>query len=732
MAIVALVVTMESITTTFLNENICGVRLKDILKLRRGINLSLLNTIIILMLFTLVSLVSMIFNLFYTSLLMALFTIFICIWISIQDLPICFKNDKALINLLKRNKKNINISGLNNSETYNFIVLNLVNDKKIDKVYELLKEGKDKNLIDYIFNLIINRLTNFKHFDDIPQNKIEFDKFSEATLENIALLFNNKSKVFDDYDDPDKIAVYLARIFYYINDCRNLLDKTTIEKFELKFMSMFWLLFIKDEIIQKNIAFKTYQLLLMWSLRKCDLWVVKLLKKAYSSNYYTFSNYKLVNILFSEISFVLFYYYNYETLISDNKRNDILNFVKEKEVYGVTEIGYSWEQLFKKHLTNYSLNFHDLYKNINAEQFEFMLDNKCKLCLFSQRSLAEWWIKCLFCSVDFYQYDFNFLKSLDEKEKNILSYYLDSIFEKNSVKIKLDKSFYDFESFFNLSDKLDDFNDIYEKNIKTLFDFNNNCKKHRETEYISKANVSKDLKDLYEYLLKGTKDYLESLGFIDKTLDLTKTKAKGIYNLEEIFETDNAKPLYLDVIKNCFAREFNENFEKQMSNECITFNDKLKVEDLKKCLIINPTFTTEKVMYVLRNKTKIDEQLINKLEKLDESIAVKNNNALLIPYCYGNNQSVKFNYEIHTFELKPLTDEELLKIIDQYKSENGTYFYHGVQYSYNELLDVLKQKLFTMKIFLKYKIVYDKNNLCVFDPWGFYESRKIRKNSLKK
>lgn len=728
-AIASLVITMMSITTTFLNENIYGVKIKDIFKLRKGLNLSLLSVIIILMVFTVYSIISMILNLLYSSLLMVVFTIVICLWVSIQDLPLCFKNDKALIRLIKCNRKNINIDetenseiNLNNSAIYNSIVLNLIIDKKMNKVYELLRKNKDSVLIDYMFNLTINRLAGFKKFDN-SQNKVEFDKFADATLENITLLLNNENKVFENYNNSDKISVYLARIFYYINMNKDLLDETTKVKFERSFNSLFRFLFLSEDNKSTVIAFKTYQQLLYWSFKECDLWVVRLLRKVYSSWFYIFSDYKLANIVFSEISFVLFYYYQYENLISKDKKQSIKNFINEHDICSSTEMGLTWKKLFEKHLINYSLTLSDLQKYIDVEKFEYMLVNHCKCCLFSERSLAEWWIKCLFSSSNLYHYKLEFLDTIDEG-RDTLSYYLDDLFELNSENIKVDKSFSEFNEFFGLKSKQIEYIDLYKNTIHKLYSFKNSCKKQREAEYLSKSNVSKDLEGLREHLQTETIKYLNSLGFRDETIDLSGIQARGFYNLGEMFEIENAKLLYLDTIKACFEYDFDKVFEKELSDNIIIFDDHLKEVELEKCLNINPTFTTEKVMYMLERKTNIGAELKAKLIELDEKILLLNNQSLLQQYCYGNEKAIRFNYEIDTFELKPLVEEEILKLIDQYKAENGTYFYQGVQYSYNELIDVLKEKLFTMKIYLKYKIIYDKNNLCVFDPWGFYERKK--------
>ena len=558
----------------------------------------------------------------------------------------------------------------------------------------------------------------------------EKKSFKDIDVDTFVILLNNESKVFENYDNTDKVAVHLSRIFYYINANKELLDETTISKFERVFNSLFWLLFIKEDNIQTDIAFKIYQQLLYWSFRNCDLWVVRLLKRLYSSWSHTFTNYKLANVLFSEISFVLFYYYQYENLILENKKQEIKKFIDSQEMYSSTEFGLSWKDLFKEHLAKYSLTYSELNDFIDAEQFEYMLINHCKCCLFSNRSIADWWIKCLFASSNLYHYNLDFLDSLTDN-RDALSYYLDSLFEDNSDQIKINKSFNEFNDFFDLEDRQFEHINIYKEKIQKLYNFKNTIKKQREQDYISKSNVNKDLNDLEKHLKDETVKYLKEIGFNDENIDLSDVQARGFYNLVEMFELENSKPLYFDMIKNCFEHDFDEFFEKEMSNNIITFNDSLTEKDIKKCLQITPTFTTEKTMFALERKSNLDSDLIKQLVKLDEEIETLKNNPLLPSYCYGNDKSIKFNYEIHTFELRPLPDEEILKVMDDYKSDNGTYFYQGIQYSYNELFDVLKQKLFTMKIYLKYKIIYDKNNLCVFDPWGFYE-RKKKKRMINK
>ncbi len=724
-AIVALVITMMSITTTFLNEDIYGVKLKDVLKLRHGVKLSLLSIMIILLIFSAISILSVIFNKLIMSCVALVQTIIICLWSSIQDLPLCFKSDKAIIKLLKKNR-NLNDDGLKNSENYNIIIIKLVQEKKLDKVYDLLKIKQDKELIDYIFNLIINRLLNYKRFKDIPENKLKFDSFVDSILDNISLLENGKNNFFIDYDDVDKMSVHLARIFYNINNNRELLDESTKEKFERVFTSYFWLLFIKSEDIQKRIAFKTYQHLLCWSFRNCDLWVAKLFKKIFSNRVYSFGKYTLTNVLFSEISFVLFYYYNYENLISEEKKKEILEFINNVDKYSETEITYSWKELFSRNLYEYELTFSDLYHNIDAERFEFMLANRSKSCLFSQWQIAEWWIKCLLSSRNLYRYDFEKLENLSNEEQLILENYLDNLFKQNSDEFNLDGSFNKFNEFFGLSDNRIENQYIHEEISKKLFNFKNKVKKVKEQEELENNNINLKLKDLENYLRDEIVKYFDNLSFMDENIDLSSIKARGLYTLCDFFDFDSSKTLYLDMIKDCYSNDFRNIYDNELEKEIISMDNSINIDELKRCVDLKPLFTTEKIMYVLNTKEDIDINLKTQLIDIDKQITEINKNDLLPQYSYYNKDALTFNYEIETFELKELFEEDILKIIDNYKSDNGVYFYQGIQYNDKELIDLLRKKLFTMKVYIKYKIIYNKKNLCIFDPWGFYDRKKKR------
>ena len=524
-SIVALTITMSSITTTFIKDEIFGVELKKIFKLRRGTILSLKCTICILLIFSSFSIYSVINNALYLVVLMLIMSIYICLHVSFQDLPLCFLNDNAIIDILKNNKSNMDEKYLDNQENYNKLLVNYAIEKRINKVYKSLRDGPDVKFIDYLFEQLCSQLNSFPDYEDY-ENKNKVDKYVSSLLDNIELLFNKDSVIFEDYKNPNKMASYFSRFFYGIHKKMNLLSKNTLNKYERIFNLLFLLLIVdedkKNKFIQ-DVVFKTYHNLLSWSLTNSELWVVELLRKNYSKWSYTFTTSKMSNILFSEISMVLFYYYNYERSISESFKLEIKEIIDENKINNSIDIVSSWKTLFNKHLNDYKLTFVDLIDYFDIDKFEFMIMNQTKTCIFSEFNVADWWVKCLISSDNLYNNSLIFLDE-DFRHKNILANCIDKIFEANTKNVIFDNSFKDFANFYDIQDGDLNMLGFYDEIKEKLFNFKNAFKKEEMKKEIEVTNVSNHLWELKESILNGIYDHFNSLVKNDKNLDLSVIK----------------------------------------------------------------------------------------------------------------------------------------------------------------------------------------------------------------
>ncbi|MCI5745684.1 MAG: hypothetical protein MR270_05315 [Erysipelotrichaceae bacterium] len=715
-AISTLIITFMSIAMSFFNDSIYGEKIKDIIKLRKGIVFDLQKVVITLLLLSIFETMFVFVQdkicFLYSSLFLLFLSIIIGIIISIQDLPICLKNDKRIIRLLKKAREHIvidkKIKHLKSTDIYNNMMINFVVDKGIDKAYELLKINEnDKVMIDYLFTLIINKLSFYKTFDN-DKNKLEFDSFANAIMDNVNLLFNSEKGDFLKQFEIKNISVYFAKMLFFIHGNINLLDETTKNKYDEIFRILFLFLMIQNENnANQSIIFAIYQNLLYMTLCKCDLWVAEMIKKSLSQFSETFVEYKYTNILFSEISFVLFNQKMYDNLIPNDKKDKIDSFI--------TDVinGTSWLSMFKRHLQRYSLNYIDLQENIVPGLLDYSIENHPKMCVITDSSLAEWWIKCLFYSSNLYRYNFSFLENITNKET--LVECIKILFSYREDEQKYNEYFKSFEDFFNLKNKY--IKIVNNKNgelISKLQYFYEKEEKNKIQSDANKNDVASTLNQLSLFLKDEIKRYFEKLSNKDDGIDLSRKNEIGFYIRCEMFELDESKALYLNVIKNFIDDQIRKNYNREQFTY-LSFDNSLKTEDMKKFLEINPTFATNKIMNFLNFTKQIDPEIKKRCIELDKNIKIKDCSSILPLYCYGNEKSVKINYEITTFKIDSLSDDELLSALDEYKDGKGTYFYRGIQYSYLELFDILKNTLFTIRLFYKIVINYDKENIYEFN-----------------
>ena len=252
---------------------------------------------------------------------------------------------------------------------------------------------------------------------------------------------------------------------------------------------------------------------------------------------------------------------------------------------------------------------------------------------------------------------------------------------------------------------------------KKLFNFKNEFKK---TEIMKETNnnLSTSLAKLKDKLFNGTFNYFESLVKNKKEVDLSNIVSRGFYIMAEMFDLEDTAKMYLDYIKQEYQQDFKKVFDKSFNSNYIGFDDKEINIILKRLLDKNPSTTSERIMWLTDSYVGIDKKIKKDLLDLDKNIKYDNSYPLVKRYTYFNDKAISFDYKIDIFELMPLSEDEVLKELENYQSDAGTYYYQGIQFNYLELKELIKNKYFKIKIFIKYKINYDKEEMFVFDPFN--------------
>lgn len=727
----AFTITLVSFTSTHNNQSYFGMDAKDILKLKQGFKLNLLRLTLIELVLSIASVLVFYLKWYCLLTVTLLFTIVTCFYYCIVNVPLIIKSDKALIKLLKQNYQKMESLA---DPMFNKLFNNFIEEHGFEYTYNKLKTNRNEKLLfEAMLRSSIDYLNNMSTYSDIPSIKQKVNTSINCFIENIKFITNNKSQILIDKTNYDKISVFIAQFFEFAHQREKQLDNNTLKRISNCIDSLYWTLVQDRENKTAEFVFKSFELLFKYSIEYEDLWFVNELKCEFSKIYYTFAekNNYWAKKLFAEISLILFYYYQYEDLVSKEFKDNIKSFIDNQKIISPKESTYSWRTLFTEFINNFSLELKDFCNNFNATHWEFIKYNTCKSCVINESFQYEWWLKCLFSSELMYNYDISNLNNLTDKEKQNFANTLDRLFDENGA-FKINNSFNDFEKFYGLQENFTSIDSDIEL-VQNLYTFKNEHKKQKEFEYVNKNNCDEvNLSNLKQYLFEQLEKKLTGSITYDKSLEIPKNKkARGIYVLQEMFNLETAKSLFLEMLLKTFSKEFKDIVTTNLENHAIEFTKENLINNIQKLKRKNPSHASSKVLYSLNRFENYYKNKLQEYKLIDKNIEEVKDDCVLPNNLYLNKKGVRFNYNFEVFELNKLDESQLQNELDRYKKEDGTYFYKGIRFEYQELKQLLLNKLFTIKCYIIYDIKIDKRNVALLDPWGYYRRMKERKAKKK-
>lgn len=727
----AFTITLVSFTSTHNNQSYYGMDAKDILKLKRGYKLNLLRLTLIELALSIMSVLVFYLKWYCLLTITLLFTIVTCFYYCIVNVPLIIKSDKALIKLLKQNYQKM--ESLSNP-LFNKLFYNFIEEHGFEYTYKKLRTKHNKNILfESMLRSSIDYLNNMPTYSDIPSVKQQVNTSVNNFIENIKFITNSNSQSLIDKTNYDKTYIFIAQFFEFAHQREKQLDNNTVKKISNCIDSLYWTLIQDKESKIAECVFKSFELLFKWSIEYEDLWFVNELKHEFSKIYYTFAekNNYWAKKLFAEISLILFYYYQYEDLISKEFKAKIKIFIDDRIILNPKESTYSWRALFIEFINNFSLELKDFCNNFNATHWEFIKYDTCKSCVIYESFQYEWWLQCLFSSELMYNYDITKFNNLSEREKQNFANTLDKLFDENGV-LKINKSFDDFKKFYGLEENFSTIDSDIDL-VQNLYAFKNEHKKQKEFDYVNKNNCAEEnLSNLQQFLFEHLENKLTSSITYDNSLEIPKNKkARGIYVLQEMFDFETSKSLFLEMLLKTFSKEFKDIITTNLENNAIEFTKENLIKNIQKLKRKNPNYTSSKVLYSLNRFENYYKDKIQEYKLIDENIEEVKDDCVLPNNVYLNKKGIRFNFNFEVFELNKLDESQLQNELDRYKKEDGTYFYKGIRFEYQELKQLLQDKLFTIKCYILYDIKLDKRNVALLDPWGYYKRMKERKEKMK-
>ena len=726
--VAAFTITLVSFTSSHNNKTYYNLETKDVLKLKYNFTLSIYWLTLFELVLSVMSVIFYYLQYYFTISLLLGFTLMLCFIYTVQTLPIIMKSNKALESLLKQNVKKIKNF---EDETFNKLLFNYVVEKGFDKTYTFLpKTGDKKTLFEQILRNSIDSMRNYKKYQDIPSLKLELSSIVSRNLENIKIIFNEDSEIFKDDQNYKCLTIFIAQLFYFIQDRKNQLDEQTLERADNTLSSLFaCLLYDKDNKMAKSI-FEAFEFILKWTIEDENMWFINLVKLEFSKYYFTFTDKYWMKKLFAEISILLYYYCEQEKLINNDFKEKLKQFLIDKYQINAKDYSHSWSALMNDYIGNFNLKLSDLVNGFNLENWEFVPYNKSKFCILHQTQVHSWWLNCYLCTIKIFdEFDKEDFNQLSDKEKSNFICVVTSLFKTDSSTFVPPKNFNEFVNFYKIQDNYgENYFDSQISFIKDLFEVKNDYKKSIEEDF-TKKNNNEYLSELSNYLeneisleFKKSKAYDPDLKIPDKNIP------KGFYVLEEMFDLENSKYAYKDQIIRSFSNEFKKNIEEKFNGDFLSFDEHNIKKTLDKIEQIKPEYSTQKGMAGLSRFKIFSSEELEKWKEFDSKIEDCSKDLVVPHYVYANKNGIKFNFDITIFELNKLSEADVQRVLDDYKKDNGVYFYKGIQFEYDELRILLHKKLFTLKVYIKFESFVDLKNARFVDVWGYFSRKKEREN----
>lgn len=697
--IVCSVISLIGIACSLQDDEFLGIKTKDLLSMRVKWHYKISFSIVISII--LVGLNTFFYLLEQYVICIGIFIIsfIFCIYVISSEMPFMMKNTRAGIRILKDKFLDDNDRNEINSEILDKALKNLILEKNLRTAFDLMcfeKPELNKKLLIKLLDLQRDIAISLKFCDDKSENF----KLSECTINN------TRDILYFSFDTKDIFGEELNKYSHYIigtlyNTYRYTIDgREKIDNFIEHLLLR--LNYYSNNKIESEFVFSIIFGLITVTVKNHDFTLIDVIKKYFFKNTAIFNRNNTLTNLFSITSMFFLYLHSFEEQTPLELKSEIECYINKEDK---NLNNSSWSYLFKRYISSFSVSASSLYELYNKYQsyMEYYSDDGfAHWIVLDDRFFIEWYLSNLFNSYRSGNYDYNELKKLpNETIKYTIirvgeEYYDDSYAFKVSPYMKKLLSLYKIKNQF-------DYIKANEINNDTFFNFINHVKKENiiDENNMNSCIDNKALALKYKNMLV---DVVEKEWGFDKTLALDNETKYLKLLIEKDAVSINADEVYIEYISKCIFSEFRNN----LNIETIAVNGDF--EQLMNELLDHDLKYYNTDEFFILHFLKSDDLKKKFKEKATEMISIESE--IFYEHCYFFLDKFSFNCSIDNLRIDPLYVEEINKLADEYKREDGQYVYESTFFTREELIDVLKNKMVILTLELRYHI--SDNNTPVY------------------
>lgn len=708
-AVISFVVSIIGISISLQNEEFFGVKISKLYALRVTKHYTIRGFVVTSIILCGFNLIFYMLDLTFATMgTMAISFAFLLHVICIE-IPIMSKDEKALLGILKNNFIDCYLKNGQESKDLIEAIRYLLYRKNLKEIYEYFCDGRDE---EYNQDLMFRLLDIQQYFAfSISDKPVEEQRIIGSSLLNNVLDIINRHIDFSDkiYDEIIKNSYLLTRVLFRVKDIpgeRNLLfDKIPDVMQGLMFSS-------DDTEKMDDLLASTIVVLTTETVKNNDFGIVKAIRRQFSQTGWGLKKSSPALLVFCVISLQLYYLCCSEKDVPEELKENIIEFINEKNIVEEGTRITSWKDLFNEAAQEFDLNYEKFLKFTMKHQHNieyWLFGTGAKFVVLDSRYVTYWYITNLLNTHSLREVDFASLSVNSDSFDSCLVDFAIACFDNNKNFIPTEEMKRIVEFYSDSKHHFEIFI-IRENRNHALFDFVNRIKRKKleeETILAKKMDsglFAENIKDKLEETLKN------EWGF-DPTLEI-KNSDRYFAVLIELFP--DAINFEESIIEYC-VRSVLQDIRKAIQKTIV-----YKGEDLE--TTINK-WLSKKVKYVIGNVKETiptffvhNETLKNKFEQKSDLWTIVESELLGFMTLVTDN-GFSFNCEIKEIVFDKLSEEELAKQVAKYQREDGQYVFNGTFLSKEKIMQTIRDKFTVLKVVISHQVKSSKKDILELKPY---------------
>ncbi len=701
-----------AISISLQNDECFGVPVKKFNRLRANYHYSIMGIVICSIAFVVASIVFYILELMFATIAVAVSAIVFCLYISVVEIPLMTKSEKALIAVVKKRLAfefdkvlGPQMASDNPKNLKNVLKHLMVHEYNLETTYNYLK-SQDDEFNKYLLLKLLEIHCDVAFELEQVQDKTLRYKITDRLIDNIRGILNfNFDLTLVLGDEILQYKYLITRVLFRTLETEEGREKTA--HMLAHYISL--LNYTKTEGVKKKFVLQIVISMVSITVASNNFVLAEFIRKECSEHSYSLGKPDALSMLFGLMSMHFYYLSTSAHDATKELKEGIARFIDSNAIVENTKTR-SWRQLYAKFAENFSLDFVEFlyYFNENDHNWDVPLyGGGAHVWVLGDEYALTWYLAHLFNSQNGYNYDYSKLLEVNPGIEYHIKKIGDSILEEQPV-LKFPQKMINIVQFYIPKIKKFEWFELFEEREKRFSTFIESLHKKDFEKRFEEAKIAKKEEIVDRYRTQVSAKITQDWGY-DASISLEGSSEKFLRVMtQKISEAVNFDDVMVDYFVSNIRHELwthiNKTVLKRDENFAICLG-----EYLKSHLVAITKQSEYAILHYIRGEAceGTYRDAVAKAQKIESQLMQEHT------LFFGNNFG--FNFEISTFEAVDLNEEQVSEKVEQYKRADGQYIFEGAFLSREEIEKYVRAEYIVLTVGIRYNIVSDASEIITVD-----------------